>query len=1417
MNTPKSQAHEKDEKAKLKEVREYSLALYRHLQQQLKSRQLLIPQRRRIKRRRITRDTPTGDMYSREPRNLGSEVNIERMLSRGANFVPPVDPKKLRAALDKLLQLAESQKKKGFSYLKPSGPAVRYSKEEYEELNSGENKDISLELANGSRARVTPEKLQNIESFGTDASLPSQEDDADNNKPIYDVALKISGNVRPYAQSNQGHLPPAIPVDTLAWNPSHRKPLDNQNTSNGRGSRYPDDHICPFLDSEEVSSTVSPTVPTRPTIPELDLIQTETTTTSAEPTTTTQKPDIHQIPGFVPTTLTPASTQAPSPLQSTLPIIDEYFDDEFTDLDDYDYNYKEDNIKDGVDPGLKRTEKLNYRPSEIGNKANSNEDQRVIILVEPQGTNSGNSKGKVATFISTGEGINSSLRNFTFSNNDSDNLQTIIVVGKEGSDVLRPTSSPIILIGPGVKNDQRGIFEQHQLSKDTNWEGNTAILIDENTDSGRQTQRKQRPIPNDQRPVILIDEIIGTAKLTQRQQRPVILVDEDNGTARQNHRQQRPGQEDKRPVILVEESPGTVRQIQRQQRPRQEDKRPAALVDENTGTARQTRLQQRPRVQDKRPVILVDDNSGTAKQTQLQQRPREDNSPVILVDESTGTARQSQRPERLRQEDERTVIVIDEKSGSARKILRQQSPQGEHNAVILINEDTEDVRQKERPRQEELDTVIVVNEYSANGKQKQRPEPDDQRTVTLVNDDTDNERTTLRQQRPRQEDIQTLTMVDEGDYSTGKKQKSRQKQQTVIVIDDNLASRGTSHRPPQEQNTLIIVGEDSGNARQPSRLSGNDDAAVILVDENSGNTRKTLRPRDEENTVILLDESQGTPRERLRLRWKQSTSKTYILLDGGRGTADEGQQEGFSYQRGRPVNSQTVIIVDDGGVDGKVANPIALIDDNSNIDFKRGSFNQGRGSSQALEGGQTVLLIQPERLSDWREVILIEDEDDTEAGYRRGPAGSGQTGNEHKAILLIQSDGETNGKGILLIEGDGSAGPKHNRLSEGNVGSILRGDGRKIFTVVQPSNAVNNLRNQSRRVYNQTVILLVESEDGKYENIGEGVLEGYGDRVILLVDPDAGPKPFNRQSVNSLGREPAIIPSSLAAPPHFRPTIGLSINTFTPRNNPGVENLGEPLKARFKPRPSPAAGSLLARTRRLRSRRRFPSQDYVSIQEHQASLLENEQNPRNRGPRRGRQRVGGGRRRESSDEYGTGIRDRRRGSRERSPPRREFLGSGPEFTPSQNPFLSLRGPASGGEFEVTDYSLEFPAGQRGLLRNAREFTSVHSDLLGTRREEDNLRFSPETGDYGTSGRGFEMKGPQVRQSNVRGGDEFTWSPFIPSYLESIIYPNSRHSRDRPIPEKISELRHAIESRADAWTHAGLQRTRPEFRRHRRTQ
>ncbi|KAK3876501.1 hypothetical protein Pcinc_018715 [Petrolisthes cinctipes] len=1416
LDAPKSQAHEEnDEKVKLKEVKEYSLALYRHLQEQLKSRQLSIP-RRRLKRRRVTRQTTSTDMYSREPRDLGSGFSIERMLSRGANFVPPVDPKKLRAALDKLLQLADSQKKKGYSYLKPSGPAVRYSKEEYEELNSGDDKDVSLELVTRSTQRVTPEKLQNIESFGFDASLPSEEDDADNNNPFFNPELQITGSLTPYAQAKQGYLPPPVPVDTLARNPSLRRPLDNQRPSRGGDSRYPDGHICPFIDSDEEISL--PTVPTRPNIPELDLGQTATTTPTTPatittvPTTTIKRPGIIKIPGFVPTTSSPVSTEPPSPPRST-PIINEYFDDEFTDVDDYEYDYIDDNIKGGVDPGLKRTVKGVSLTPQNTNNANFNDDQRVIILVEPQGTDN-NNRDRVATFFATGERSNASLRNSTRSDQENNNLRTIIVVGNDGSDIPRPigptiTSSPIILVGPGAKKFQRGNLKNQQVSKDTNGERNPVILVDENTGNGKQTQRQQRP--------------------NQEGKKTVILVNENPGNGRQTQRQQRPNQNDQRTVILVDENPENGKQTQRQQRPNQEDQRTVILVDENPGNGRQTQRQQRPNQDDQRTVILVDENPGTGRQTQRQQRPS--------------------------QEDQRTVIVIDENGGSTRKILRQRRPQGERNAFILVNENPDNIRQKDRPRQEEVDTVIVIDEDTANGRRKQKPRPDDPRTVTLVDENTGNERQILRQQRPSQEEkIQTLIVVDEEDGNVRQKQRPRQEQQTVIVIDEDSAITGKTRRPTQEQNTVILVGEKSGNARQTSRLTEDGRTAVILVDENSSNARKNTRPRederqavilvneksgnvgqtqrpqDEEKTLILVDESQGNGRERLRLRWKQSTSKTFILLDGRTSTADEGQQDN-SNPRGRKVNSQTVIIVDDGGVDGKVAETATLIDDDITDDFKLGAFSKVQVAPQERDGGQTLLLIQPERLSDWKEVILIEDEDDAGDGFRNGQSGSRQRRNEHKAILLIQNDGDSNGKGVLLIEGDGSGGSTRNRFNEGNRGSILRGNGRKTFTVVQPNGAVNNQGSQSGKTYNQTVILLVESEDGKYENIGEGVLEENDDRVILLVEPDEGPKPFNRPSVNTLGRNPTNIQSPFSAPPLFRPSIGLTKNTFIPRNNLGFENLGQPLNLNFNPRTTPDAGPLLARTRRLRSRRRFPSQDYVSIQEHQARLVENGPEPRNRGLRRGRQRLGGGRRRdssseygsvirdrrrESSGEYGTGLRDRRRGNRERSSPRQEFLGRSPEVTPGQNPYINLREPSSGRELRVPDYVPEFPTGQRSLLRNGREFPGiVPSDLVGARREEDSLRFSPDAREFGTSGRAFELNGPQAWQSKERGRDEFAWSPHFPSYFGSPLYPSSRQPRERPIPEKITELRHAIEAKADAWTHAGLQRTRPEFRRQRR--
>ncbi|KAK8394885.1 hypothetical protein O3P69_005989 [Scylla paramamosain] len=289
-NTTKGEENTgKDEKdVSLDEVREYSVALYRHLQDQLKARQLATPHRlRRPKRRRVTRQTTLADT---------GELDIAKMLAHGMTYVPPTDPKVLRDALWKLLQLANDQKKKGYFYLKPNGPPVPPPAPP----ESRENPDVS---------RFAPEKLQEIESFGVDASLPSQEDTGEDLLPLLHLVAA--------AQRSQGsgYLPP--PVDTL---------------SGSTGTRIPAAALA--YTAPPTPRPTPPTLPSRPTIPELDF------PLPTIPTT------FRPIPGAVPFT--------PSPPATTEVEFPDYFGN-------YDY--------DGVDSGL-------------SGARGPDEDQAFIILVD---------------------------------------------------------------------------------------------------------------------------------------------------------------------------------------------------------------------------------------------------------------------------------------------------------------------------------------------------------------------------------------------------------------------------------------------------------------------------------------------------------------------------------------------------------------------------------------------------------------------------------------------------------------------------------------------------------------------------------------------------------------------------------------------------------------------------------------------------------------------------------------------------------------------------------------------------------------------------------------------------------------------------------------------------------------------------
>ncbi|XP_047500060.1 uncharacterized protein LOC125046376 [Penaeus chinensis] len=374
-----------DKEESLEEVRQYSLSLYRHLQEQLKARQLSLPRRKRTKgRRRVTRQTvtPTEETVTAK---IGEDTEIEDMLLHGLAFIPPVDPVKLKAAVEKLVQLANNRKKKShYSYPKSTSRDPLKNVESITESSPGQNRHA--------------ERLQEIEITGIDASLPSEEVEEFERAPQRGAltspntfALPNQGSqVSPTSDDGRdSYISPVTTINTLDRGTFTSRSQGRRRSPSSRRRKVKGSHDgCPYPHTtRRRRPLVPPTLPMRPTIPEL--------MTDSPPVTSASRPQPGaRTPGADPTIEIPTTSVPNSNVPSDgrfpnshQPVPSPDYEDDYAEYeyDDNDYEYEA-----GIDPGLTEgsnttADRTSDRDSSDRSLSGSDENERpVIILVEPE-------------------------------------------------------------------------------------------------------------------------------------------------------------------------------------------------------------------------------------------------------------------------------------------------------------------------------------------------------------------------------------------------------------------------------------------------------------------------------------------------------------------------------------------------------------------------------------------------------------------------------------------------------------------------------------------------------------------------------------------------------------------------------------------------------------------------------------------------------------------------------------------------------------------------------------------------------------------------------------------------------------------------------------------------------------------------
>lgn len=329
------------------------------------------------------------------------DMEIEDMLLHGLAFIPPVDPVQLKAAVQKLVQLANNQRKKSY-YSYPKEPS---SKDPVIDVES---------ITESSRSRNRQvERLQEIEITGIDASLPSKE--------VEDVAAppQRSALTSPntFSFSNQGsqvspatddirdsYVPPATTINTLGTFTSRAQ--GRRQRPSGRRRKVKGSHDrCPYPHTtRRRRPLVPPTLPTRPTIPEL--MPDSLPDSPAQPGVRNASSSNPRSPGVDSTTDGPTTSIPSSNVpnagrfpNSHQPIpFPEYDYTDYEGKDDDDYNPIEYNDNDyeyevGIDPGLTEEDSNTTAGRSRGDDSletdrslsDSDQNERpVIILVEPE-------------------------------------------------------------------------------------------------------------------------------------------------------------------------------------------------------------------------------------------------------------------------------------------------------------------------------------------------------------------------------------------------------------------------------------------------------------------------------------------------------------------------------------------------------------------------------------------------------------------------------------------------------------------------------------------------------------------------------------------------------------------------------------------------------------------------------------------------------------------------------------------------------------------------------------------------------------------------------------------------------------------------------------------------------------------------
>ncbi|KAK7072405.1 hypothetical protein SK128_013144 [Halocaridina rubra] len=445
-------------KDNLEEVREYSLALYRHLQEQLRSRQLDIPRpRNKNKRRRVTRQTVLPTEENVTEGRIG-ELDIENMLMQGMNFIPPVDPKQLRSALHKLLELVNTQKKKGNSYPKRSGYTYLPPDKGETDLN---DEDLSRELVTPSSQK---QRLLQNGNANIDASISfdNQQNGGGDVELFIDIvpsstpatsAKHIAQEIHTAIDVRDYYIPPKGIISTLGRGSKEFRPSGRRRPYWARRRRYkgyrhncPDDDTTTPLNMQTplipTASSVLPTLPSRPTIPEIDFTLGVSTTPSTVPGNFSPLPT-PQIPGAIPTpNTTPNVLDSVPTITASDPLTllpdgtndyDDYSDgDSASDNDVYDY------FDIGVDPGLTngRTQLINATiildSSNVNNsdestllgltKGTENQGQ-VILLIDPKNESNENQRASIRNLpLGKERGVSGSTVILVDSNDDGRNL-----------------------------------------------------------------------------------------------------------------------------------------------------------------------------------------------------------------------------------------------------------------------------------------------------------------------------------------------------------------------------------------------------------------------------------------------------------------------------------------------------------------------------------------------------------------------------------------------------------------------------------------------------------------------------------------------------------------------------------------------------------------------------------------------------------------------------------------------------------------------------------------------------------------------------------------------------------------------------------------------------------------------------------